>query len=228
MRQPIKDLVSLFAREFTTSSPVYEFGAFQVEGQVGFADLRPLFPDADYVGADMREGPGVDKILNLHQIDLPDESVGTVICLDTLEHVEHPRTAMREIHRILKPESIVLISSVMNFPIHDYPYDYWRFTPEAFRSILSPFDSCFVGYSGEEIFPHTVFGIGFKGISPDLTRFETAYKEWQKTDANPIAGPEETKRIPASGFTRIRRLITPPILSRSGRKALGLEKNRGS
>jgi hypothetical protein len=57
----------------------------------------------------------------------------------------------------------VVLSSVMNFPIHDYPYDYWRFTPEAFKSILKPFSSAFVGFAGTDDFPHTVVGIGFKG-----------------------------------------------------------------
>ena len=36
-------------------------------------------------------------------------------------HVEYPRRAMAEIHRILKDDGIVIISSVMNFPIHAYP-----------------------------------------------------------------------------------------------------------
>ena len=39
----------------------------------------------------MREGPGVVRILDLHGLDVPDNSVGTVIMMDTLEHVEYPR-----------------------------------------------------------------------------------------------------------------------------------------
>lgn len=148
--------------------PIYEFGSLQVPGQEGFADLRPFFPGKVYVGADMREGTGVDVILDLHNIDLPSESVGSVLILDTLEHVEYVRKAMDEIYRILKPNGIVIMSSVMLFPIHDYPYDYWRFTPEAFNSLLKPFAASFVEFAGESYFPHTVIGVGFKGaISPD-------------------------------------------------------------
>ena len=73
--------------------PIYEFGALQLPGLEEFADLRPFFRGKSYVGCDMREGRGVDKVLNLHNIDLPDESVGTVITLDTLEHVEFPHKA---------------------------------------------------------------------------------------------------------------------------------------
>ena len=84
MRQNIKDFADLAARTLPVSEPIYEFGSFRVPGQNNFGDLRDLFPGREYIGCDMREGPGVDKILNLHGLDLPDDSVGFVFCLDTL------------------------------------------------------------------------------------------------------------------------------------------------
>ena len=186
MRQNIKDFANIVSTILPIIEPIYEFGSFQVLEQIGFADLRPLFPNKEYIGCDMREGPGVDKILNLHAIDLPYESVGVVLCFDTIEHVEFPRKALEEIHRILMPNGIAVISSVMNFPIHDYPHDYWRFTPEAFKSILRPFSSSFVGFQGSKHFPHTVVGIGFKGDRPPLTEFTTKYDKWRKDDYKSI------------------------------------------
>lgn len=182
MRQNIRDFASIASTTLPITEPIYEFGAFQIPEQLGFADLRPLFKHKKYVGCDMRQGPGVDKILNLHAIDIPSESVGSVLCFDTLEHVEYPRQAMKEIHRILKPDGIAVISSVMDFPIHDYPHDYWRFTPEAFRSILNPFSHSFVGFQGSEKFPHTVVGIGFKAQMTPSTDFAENYSLWQKKD----------------------------------------------
>ena len=52
----------------------------------------------------------------------------------------------------------------MNFPIHDHPHDYWRFTPEGFRSILGLFAWSFVGFVGEADFPHTVVGVASKKL----------------------------------------------------------------
>jgi len=182
MRNNIIHFVEFARAGLWMGGPIYEFGSLQVPGQTCVADFRTLFPDDEYVGCDMREGPGVDKVLNLHDIDLPSNSVGTVLCLDTLEHVEYPRKALKEIYRVLKPEGIVVISSVMDFPIHDHPNDYWRFTPEAFMSILSPYSHSFVGFQGRETFPHTVIGIGFKGHNHDLTKFTEQYSSWQKKD----------------------------------------------
>ncbi len=144
------------------NEPIYEFGSFQVQGQINFADLRPLFPGKKYVGCDIRKGPGVDRVLDLHKLDLPDNSVGTVLTMDTMEHVEYPRKALSEILRVLKPGGIVIMSSVMCFEIHEYPYDYWRFTPKAFESLFKEFQDNYVTYAGKRSFPHTIVGIGRK------------------------------------------------------------------
>jgi SAM-dependent methyltransferase len=173
MRQNILDFVSLVVKSFPIEEPVYEFGSLDYS-------LKSYFEGKKYVGADMRPGAGVDEILDLHNIALPSESVGTVVCMDTLEHVEYPHLALQEIHRILKPGGAAYISSVMKFHIHEFPNDYWRFTPEAFRSILKPFTSIFVEYGGEAIFPHTVIGVGFKGAAPNFANFNSAISKWKE------------------------------------------------
>lgn len=169
MRELIRQFVKICAATLPLPEPIYEFGSLQVPGQEGFADLRPFFPGKTYVGADMRAGPGVDVILDLHQLDLPAESVGTALILDTLEHVEYVRQAVAELHRIIRPGGVLIMSSVMNYVIHDYPHDYWRFTPEAFKSLLQQFESAFVNFAGNPDFPHTVIGVGFKGPVPQET-----------------------------------------------------------
>jgi SAM-dependent methyltransferase len=162
MRPSIKKFVKICAETLPIQEPIYEFGSMQVPGQEGFADLRQYFPNMKYIGADMSPGLGVDVVLNLHSINLPSESVGMVISCDTLEHVEYPRKALSELFRILKPGGILIISSVMLYKIHAAPNDYWRFTPEGFKSLLSEFDSSYVDWNGKEENPHTVIGVGIK------------------------------------------------------------------
>ncbi|MCL4552750.1 MAG: class I SAM-dependent methyltransferase, partial [Candidatus Marsarchaeota archaeon] len=97
-------------------------------------------------------------------------------------HVEFPRKAIKEAHRILKPGGILIITSVMNFPIHAHPSDYWRFTPEGFKSLLQPFDSHYVDFAGEIDFPHTIVGVGCKGFSQEDSLEELAIriKPWKE------------------------------------------------
>lgn len=189
MRKNIRNLVQQVFRFFPVEDPVYEFGSYQVEGQEGFADLRPLFPGKEYVGCDFREGPGVDRVENIEKLTLPDESVGTALLLDTLEHVQRCTAACREVFRVIKPGGSVLASSVMDFKIHDHPYDYWRFTPEALNLMLEPFPVRIIGSQGMLLIPHTVFAIGIKSNDPpdlDLHEMAGAFREAMKSELSPV------------------------------------------
>lgn len=205
MREIIKSYVGALAGELP--EPVYEFGSFQVEGQEGFADLRVFFPGKKYAGCDMRPGKGVDLVLNLHKIDLPDAVAGTVLVLDTLEHVEFCREAMAEVLRILKPGGIVVVSSVMNFRIHEHPFDYWRFTPEGFKSLLREFSTSMVESLGKTDFPHTVVGVGIKGSVPEteIRAVEGKIAGWKR-------GVTEAER-PNPAKALLKALIPPALLN---------------
>jgi hypothetical protein len=79
---------------------------------------------------------------------------------------------------------MIAISSVMKFPIHNYPNDYWRFTPEGFKSLLKNFNKVIVSAVGEENFPIFIVGVGFKGSAPSVWSFKRKLKQWQKFNTN--------------------------------------------
>ena len=166
MRPSVIEFVLKCSVNLPIAEPIYEFGSYQVPGHDGYANLRCCFPGKKYVGADIRNGDGVDVIMDMCNTFIPDESVGTVLSLDTLEHVEYLRKAIDEMYRILKPDGIIIISSVMHCPIHD-SHDYWRFTPEGFESLLNQFQTTYVKSAGNPRFPHTVLGVACKGKPPE-------------------------------------------------------------
>ena len=180
MRKPLWKYVNIVMETLPIAEPVYEFGSYQVAEAPQDADLRPLLAGRDYVGCDMRAGPGVDKVLNLHDIDLPDNSVGTVFLMDTLEHVEYPHRAVTEVHRILKPGGLIVMSSVLDFFIHETPNDFWRFTPDGFRSLLKPFAQSHVGWFGPDHFPQSIVGVGFKAEGTITDAYHERYAIWHK------------------------------------------------
>lgn len=203
MRPSIRRFVQICAETLPVKEPIYEFGSFQVAGQEDIADLRTLFPGKRYVGSDMREGPGVDVILDLHSLDLPDDSVGTALMIDTMEHVEYPHKAIDEVNRVLAPGGILIMTSVMRFPIHDHPYDYWRFTPEAFSSLLKPFAFSFADHAGEPEFPHTVVGIGAdheidEAAWTEFRRRFAEWKQWARVNTWPEWLTQHPKGVPHS------------------------------
>jgi len=182
MQNSTRPFVSKCLKFLPLEGPVYEFGSLQVHNDGRIEDLRPLFEEADleYIGCDMRDGPGVDQVQNLHNLEIEDNSVGCIISMDTLEHVEFPRKAIDEIHRVLKPNGIAILSSVFEFPIHGYPNDYWRFTPNGFLSLMQPFNHAFVySYGRHELHPQTIAGVAFKGGLPEFEAFDEAAKNWE-------------------------------------------------
>jgi SAM-dependent methyltransferase len=183
MRDHNKAFCRLVAETFDCPGPVFEFGSYQVEGQVDYADLRAFFPGKEYVGCDMRSGPGVDRVEDVSAITLPGASAGTVLCIETFEHVFEVRRAFDEVFRILKPGGLFLITSPLNFRIHGYPDDYWRMTPNCLRRMLQPYDARLTGYQGYHKFPHSVMGLAAKAPAPaafarKADRLVAAYRGW--------------------------------------------------
>jgi hypothetical protein len=189
----IRDFVADLARVVELPDPIVEFGSMWVEpGQE--ADLRPLFPGRSFLGTDVRPGPGVDRIEDLRALSFRDGEVGTSLCLDTLEHCEDPVTACRELHRVTSEGGVCVISSVMLFGIHAYPSDYFRFTPEGFRSLMSGFDDVWVAGIGDPEIPFQVVGVGAKGRRLDLNlerlpSLARAQAWWEAAEGQVRIGP---------------------------------------
>jgi SAM-dependent methyltransferase len=199
MRDHNKAFCSLVAETFDCPGPVFEFGSYQVDGQEGYANLRGLFASKNYVGCDMRPGPGVDRVEDVTAISLPDASAGTVLCIETFEHVFAVSKAFDEVFRLLKPGGIFIITSPLNFRIHGYPDDYWRMTPNCLRRHLSNYAARATGYQGYHAFPHTVMGVGLKApVAPDsATKLETlvsAYQSWLQRAQSSLPLGEKLRR----------------------------------
>jgi SAM-dependent methyltransferase len=59
-----------------------------------------------------------------------------VVCSELLEHVYDSASVLREIHRVLRPTGVCLISVPFLFHIHADPHDYGRYTDHYWRNQL--------------------------------------------------------------------------------------------
>jgi SAM-dependent methyltransferase len=137
----------------------------------------------------MRPGPGVDRVEDVTAISLPEGSAGTVLCIETFEHVFEVQKAFTEVFRLLRPGGVFVITTPLNFRIHGYPDDYWRITPSCLRRMLTPYAARISGYQGYHAFPHTVMGVGIKEPAGDaavrLERLVQSYHTWlDRTEAS--------------------------------------------
>lgn len=110
-----------------------EVGALDVNGSP-----RSLFT-GPYVGIDFRDGPGVDRIVDGHNLveTFGPAAFDVVVCTEMLEHDVAFWVSMREMGEVLRPGGHLLVTTRGNgFKPHGYPYDYWRFMPESREPLL--------------------------------------------------------------------------------------------
>src|SRR6516225_3813820 len=148
MNQFLHGVARAIAETFDLPGPILEIGSQQVTGQEEIANLRPFFPNKPYLGVDIATGPGVDFVADVEALPQADASVGTVIAMNTLEHVPRFWRAFDEIYRVLRPDGALLLSCPFYFHIHSYPSDYWRFSPQALTILLRRYPSKILGWHG--------------------------------------------------------------------------------
>lgn len=120
---------------------VIEVGSRDVNGSVRkwVEAMRP----ARYLGIDMLPGRGVDVVMKAEELPfryLPG-SFDTLLCIETIEHVEFWRAAVMGCKISLAPGGVMLFTTRgPGFPLHAYPSDFWRFTPDDFARIFEDMD----------------------------------------------------------------------------------------
>lgn len=158
----LRGMVRAVTETFTFPGPILEVGALQVDEQQELINLRTLFPGREYVGADIRPGVGVDVVADVEQLPFEDESFGSVIALSTLEHVSRFWKGLEEIQRVLRPDGVLMLATPFYFHIHDYPNDYWRFTPEAYKFLLDDYPVKLIGTHGPATRPANVWAVAWR------------------------------------------------------------------
>ena len=95
---------------------------------------KPFYPflkpyAGKYVGTDIiSNSPAVDIVCPAEQLQIEDGWADLAICLSVLEHVDDPVQAVKELHRVTKPNGVVFAVTHGCFPWHPYPQDHWRWT----------------------------------------------------------------------------------------------------
>ena len=116
---------------------VLELGSREVYGGVA----RTIFTGRHrYTGIDMLAGPGVNVVLNFHDLKRRYRAAATdtVVCLDTLEHDDKFWLTLDQVARVLRRGGLFVLSvPSIGYPqYHPYPEDYYRFTRPAFHEVL--------------------------------------------------------------------------------------------
>ncbi len=172
MNSFLHGLTRAVAETFSLPGPILEVGSQLIPGQESLGNLRPLFPGRPYIGLDVRPGPGVDVVGTVEELPYPDQSIGTVLAMNTFEHVPFFWRGFEEIRRVLRPDGALVLACPFYFHIHSFPSDYWRFTPEAIKLLLEDYPAKILGWHGPVNKPASVWAIAFREDRPAITELE--------------------------------------------------------
>jgi SAM-dependent methyltransferase len=84
---------------------VLEVGSYDVNG-----GIRGRFQGADYVGADLAEGPGVDVVGSGHELSFPEGSFDLALSCECFEHNPYWAETFLNMHRMVKPGGLVVVT----------------------------------------------------------------------------------------------------------------------
>lgn len=133
-------LQDCFFREHLAGLPagslVVEIGSRARSGIV----RRELVPGAlRYCGVDVVAGPNVDIVGDAHRLStlIAPGSVAAVFSLSVFEHLLMPWKVAVEINRVLRPGGLVFTRTHQAWPVHDAPWDFWRFSDRAWSALFN-------------------------------------------------------------------------------------------
>lgn len=102
--------------------------------------LKEHFPGFDYHALDIADGFSPDVEVIIADItrcpEIPSESYDAIFSIDVFEHIDKPWLAGAEISRLLKPGGVTAHSTLFSWRYHPCPIDYFRFSPEALKSLF--------------------------------------------------------------------------------------------
>jgi SAM-dependent methyltransferase len=163
---------------------------------------------ASYRGLDSEPGPYVDDVGGAESLPYEDGSFDLVLCTQVLEHVFEPDTVVREIHRVLAPSGLALVSTHGVHVFHPDPpeeeQDFWRWTHAGLRLLfdrIAPWSSVEVHANGNMIACMTTLSLWYlDGVLAPVPRIRRVlFSAGNRLAEFLDARFPKTFRVPAAG-----------------------------
>ena len=128
------DWISRMNKEYgIRPAKVLDVGSYDYNG-----NPRSLFPDSEYIGIDVKEGPNVDIVMDARKViyEYGTRVFDAVLCLYVFEHIPRIYPVSHSTYFVLKTGGYFYLSVPdFGYPYHQAP-DYWRFSEDTVRDVL--------------------------------------------------------------------------------------------
>jgi hypothetical protein len=123
------------ARANTLGGSVLEIGS---RARSGNTSRDRLNSNIKYIGFDISEGPNVDIVGDAHHLSkFIREPVDFIFSISTFEHFLMPWKVALEMNKVLADGGRVFSQSHQAWPCHDEPWDFFRFSREAWSGLFN-------------------------------------------------------------------------------------------
>lgn len=94
----------------------------------------------NYVGVDVMAGPNVDVVADAHELAgvLGEETFVAAFSTSVFEHLAMPWKVVLELNRVLVCGGLVYTATHQTFPLHDEPWDFWRYSQHTWPCLFNP------------------------------------------------------------------------------------------
>jgi len=134
----VNELYGRFVKEVSTASEnssLIELGS-RVRSGISYKSRFPTI--SKYTGVDLVAGDGVDVIADLHVLSQTVKSqYDFAFSVSVFEHLLMPWVAAVELNSVLVEGGMAYIQSHPSWPLHDEPWDFFRFSKDAWHGIFS-------------------------------------------------------------------------------------------
>lgn len=111
---------------------------------------RERFGSARYVGLDIMPGENVDLVGDVHKLSkLTRQKFDFVFSVSVFEHLMMPWKVAVELAKCMNSGGLVFVYTHQSWPIHDAPWDFWRFSRDSWDAIFNKytgFEMVMTGY----------------------------------------------------------------------------------
>ncbi len=97
------------------------------------------YPDCDVTVFDIVADPGVDVVGDAHALStyFPPDSFDFAMSVAVFEHLLMPWKVAVEMNRVLRPGGLAYVHSHQSQPMHDMPWDFFRFSDMSWHALFN-------------------------------------------------------------------------------------------
>ena len=92
------------------------------------------------INLDILPYANVDILADINKLPFKDDTIDSIICEAVLEHVRYPQKVVKECFRVLKKNGTFYVSVPFICGFHASPDDYFRWTEEGLKELMSDFE----------------------------------------------------------------------------------------